>query len=176
MLFRGNCVITKRKAWLEKRLRPKLQYYNIIRGSLHKSWRLFLYKDWQRGKWSMYVWKHVTCTCNYYRQMGVYVQEPLTGGKQTTRVFNQGFTVSLWRKEWTWNKESREKGGCFDTSHPQGRKTFLTVSAEWAVALSCGMMAFCGLSFPNEVANIMKFGHEVRVYRSIYIYIRTIWW
>jgi hypothetical protein len=29
----------------------------------------------QCGKWGVYVWKHMACTCKYYHQIGVYVQE-----------------------------------------------------------------------------------------------------
>jgi hypothetical protein len=48
--------------------------------------------------------------------------------------------------------ENRE--GVVYTSHPQHQRTFLTVSAERAITLSCRMMAFYGLLFPNEVTNI----------------------
>lgn len=33
------------------------------------------------GKCSVYIWKHVACTCECYHQMKVCIQEPLVRGK-----------------------------------------------------------------------------------------------
>jgi len=35
----------------------------------------------QCGKFSVFTWKHVACTCECYHQMEVYIREPLVRGK-----------------------------------------------------------------------------------------------
>jgi hypothetical protein len=69
------------------------------------------------------VWKHVARTCKCYHQMAVYVQEPLVGRKQTTRVLNNGFIVLVWRIERTLNEEPEELGGCCTSPPPPPRAT-----------------------------------------------------
>jgi hypothetical protein len=59
-------------------------------------------------------------------------------------------------------QESREH--C-NMPRPQCQRTFLTVSAEWAVTLSCRMVAFYGLPFPNVVARTMLFVWRISVHR-----------
>jgi hypothetical protein len=49
-----------------------------------------------KQEWSR---KHVAHTYKCEHQMGLYVQEPQVGGKQTTCILNHGFTVLLWHTE-----------------------------------------------------------------------------
>lgn len=36
-------------------------------------------------------WEYMACTCKCYHEMGLYVQEPLAGGKWTTSLFESWF-------------------------------------------------------------------------------------
>ena len=67
----------------------------------------FFCQKWQHGKWSIYIWKRVTCrpTCKCHQQMGIYAEEPLAGGKQTTHLLNHSISVLLLHTQWIRNKE-----------------------------------------------------------------------
>jgi hypothetical protein len=131
-------------------------------------------KIWHRGKRSINVWKHVACTCECYHQMGVYIQEPLLGGKQITRVLNHVFLLfycGVQSENVTKNRENRKGVAILPT--PQRRRTFLTVFAVWAVALPCRMMAFYGIPFSNDVVSTVMFAQYMRLHGCTYT---PTWW
>jgi hypothetical protein len=73
-------------------------------GSLLKSGHLFLgSRIVPIRKCCMYIWKHVACICKCCYQVGVYLEEPLVGDKQTTHILNYDcfiITESTWDKDY----------------------------------------------------------------------------
>jgi hypothetical protein len=76
------------------------------------------------------------------------------------------FYCGIRNEHGTTNWDSRE--GVVTQPTPNTKKTFLTVPAEWTEALSCRMMAFYRLPFPNEVTSTMMFVHEICMHCCTY--------
>jgi hypothetical protein len=113
----------------------------------------------------------VARTCKCYRQMSVYVQKPVVGGKQTTRFLNHRcFIVAamnvhcdVWR---SWQSDR------FRTSVPtlQLFETILNDSRVYPPRRTAIFTYFSPyiLPFPNELANGMMLAREMHVH-SVHI-------
>jgi hypothetical protein len=90
---------------------------------------------------------------------GVYTG--VTGRRQANHMhFESWFYCFIVARRVNMEQRVRKVGRVLQ-HHPQHHRMFLTSSAEWAVAVSCSMIAFYRHSFLNEVTNTVMFVHEM---------------
>jgi hypothetical protein len=66
---------TKKKTYWPFEYVVRLVSWNVC-ASTKKRWKLFFgQKNWQCGKWSLYVWKRMACNCQFYHQLWAHIQE-----------------------------------------------------------------------------------------------------